>query len=144
MKAVLRLAAVSVVLAGLSLTAAATRANDDVADLMSEYLMFAEFNAGIISPQQIDEAIFKDVLFVDTRTADHFAASTIPGAVHIEWREVIDRRDELPDRQKIVLFCETGVLSAQAMFGLRLLGYENAVVLQGGYQGWQKNAAYKP
>nr|WP_220443970.1 rhodanese-like domain-containing protein [Pararhodobacter zhoushanensis] len=43
-----------------------------------------------------------------------------------------------------ILFCNTGSLSAQAAFALRVAGRSNVVVMQTGYPGWQQDAAYKP
>lgn len=128
------------------ITASPLQAQDREAavEAMQDYLMFAEYEAGIILPQQIDEAVFNAVLFVDTRDAEQYEAGTIPGAVHIEWREVLDRIDEIPEDQKTVLFCNTGSLSSQAAFALRVAGRENVVVLQTGFTGWQQTAAYKP
>ncbi|MAM39777.1 MAG: sulfurtransferase [Erythrobacter sp.] len=119
-------------------------ANDDAIEAMQEYMMFSEYEAGIILPQQIDQEVFESVLFVDTRDAEQFAAATIPGAVNIEWREVLDRIDEIPTDRKTILFCNTGSLSAQAAFALRVAGRDNVVVLQTGFTGWQQDAAYKP
>lgn len=127
----------------LFLTATASFA-DPVRDAMQEYSEFATYDAGIILPEQITEDIFAGVTFVDTRTADAFAEATIPGATHIEWREVFGRLDEIPTDGKVILFCNTGALSAQAAFGLRILGHENVLVLQTGYHGWLENAAYRP
>lgn len=125
--------------------AAPTWALDEtVLEAMQDYADFAPYEAGILMPQQIDESVFDDILFIDTRSADQFAAGTIPGAVNIDWREVFSRLDEIPTDRKTVLFCNTGSLSAQAVFGLRVLGYDNVLVLQSGYGGWQADAAYKP
>jgi len=88
--------------------------------------------------------VFDAALFIDTRDANQFDASTIPGATHIESREVPGRLDEIPDSGMVILFCNTGSLSAQAVFAARLMGHENVLVLQTGLQGWQQNAAYKP
>jgi len=123
---------------------AKANANDEAVEAMGEYLMFQDYLSGVIRPEQIDQSIFEAVAFIDTRTDDQFQASSIPGAIHIEWREVIDRIDEIPQNQKTILFCNTGVLSAQAVFALRVAGYDNVLVLQGGFEGWQENAAYKP
>ena len=119
-------------------------ADESVIEAVSDYLMFQEYQSGIILPQQIDEAIFHDVLFVDVRDEDSFRDATIPGALHIEWREIMERRDEIADAPKVVLFCNTGALSAQATFAMRLAGYDHVVVLQGGFDSWQKNAGYHP
>jgi rhodanese-related sulfurtransferase len=88
--------------------------------------------------------VFEAATFIDTRPAVQYAAAHIPGALHIEWREVPARLDELPETGLVVLYCNTGVRSAQATFAARLLGRDNAVVLQGGFEGWQSDAAYRP
>ena len=139
-----RLAPVLALALGLAMPTGAALANEDAVEAMQEYLMFSEYEAGIILPQQIDRDVFESVLFVDTRNDAQFEAETIPGAVHIEWREVLDRIDEIPEQQKVVVFCNTGSLSAQAAFALRVAGRTNVVVLQGGLTGWKENAAYRP
>lgn len=120
---------------------AAPAAADPVQEAMQDYADFATYDAGIIRPEQITDEIFDSVVFIDTRSAAEFTQSTIPGAVHIEWRTIFSRTDEVPRDRKVVLFCNTGALSAQAAFGLRVLGYDNVLVLQSGFDGWQHNAA---
>ena len=118
---------------------------DPVIDAMQEYMMFSEYEGGIILPRQIDQTVFESVLFVDTRDAGQYEKETIPGAVNIEWREVFDRIDEIPEGQMTIFFCNTGSLSAQAAFAMRVAGYSNVLVLQGGIVGWkQDETAYKP
>ncbi len=119
-------------------------ANEDAIEAMAEYLMFQEYESGIILPQQIDQSVFDAVTFIDTRDAEQFEKQTIPGAVHIEWRQVLDRMDEIPTDRKVIVFCNTGSLSAQAAFALRVAGFDNVVVMQGGFLGWLDNAAYQP
>jgi rhodanese-related sulfurtransferase len=128
----------------LMLHAAPSRAQDAAIEAMQEYMMFSEYEAGILLPQQIDQSVFETALFVDTRDADQFEEATIPGAVNIEWREVLDRIDEIPEDRMTILFCNTGSLSAQAAFALRVAGRSNVVVLQSGITGWQQDAAWKP
>jgi rhodanese-related sulfurtransferase len=124
--------------------AAPARADEAAIGAMQEYMEFATYEAGIILPQQVTKEIFDSVLFVDTRDAGQFKAETIPGAVNIEWREVLGRIDEIPTDRKVILFCNTGTLSAQAAFALRVAGRDNVTVLQTGLTGWKANAAYKP
>ena len=116
----------------------------DLADEITGYMDFATYDSGIIVPEQLTQDVFDAALFIDTRDVDQFDAATIPGATHIEWREVPGRLDEIPDSGMVILFCNTGSLSAQAVFAARLMGHENVLVLQTGLQGWQQNAAYKP
>lgn len=119
-------------------------AQEATLDAMQEYLMFSDYEAGIILPQQIDQSVFEAALFVDTRDEKQFAEETIPGAINIEWRQVLDRIDEIPSDQMTILFCNTGSLSSQAVFALRVAGRSNVVVLQSGIIGWRQNAAFKP
>ena len=51
---------------------------------------------------------------------------------------------EIPKGKKVVLFCNTGSLSAQAAFALRVAGRENVSLLQTGFLGWKLDAAHKP
>lgn len=122
----------------------ALAADNAAVDAMQEYMDFANYEAGIIVPEQLDEQVFGEVQFIDTRDAEQFAAGTIPGAVNIEWRQILARRDEIPTDRKVVLFCNTGTLSSMATFALRVSGMDNVLVLQTGIRGWSENAAYKP
>lgn len=103
----------------LGLATTPSLAQEAAVEAMQEYLMFQDYGSGIIVPQQIDQTVFETALFVDTRDAAQFAEATIPGAVNIEWREVLDRIDEIPEDRMTILFCSTGSLSAQATFALR-------------------------
>ena len=138
MKAILR-AAISMV---ILLTSPAWA--DDLADEITGYMDFATYDSGIIVPEQLTQDVFEAAVFIDTRDSDQFEAATIPGATHIEWREVPSRLEDIPDSGMVILFCNTGSLSAQAVFAARVLGHENVLVLQTGMQGWLQNAAYKP
>ena len=135
------LAATGVAL-GLSMLPAA--AQNAAIDAMQEYMMFSGYEAGIILPQQIDQMVFEAALFIDTREAGQFEEATIPGAVNIEGREVLERVDEIPEDRMTILFCNSGSLSAQAAFALRVAGRTNVVVMQSGFIGWQQDAAYIP
>ncbi|MDF1802776.1 rhodanese-like domain-containing protein [Thalassovita sp.] len=115
-----------------------------LAEAIVEYMDFATYESGIILPQQIDQSLFASAMFVDTRDAEQFATSHIPGAINIDWRAVPGRLSELPETGMVILYCNTGSLSAQATFAARVLGRENVVVLQSGLRGWLKDAAWKP
>jgi rhodanese-related sulfurtransferase len=120
------------------------RAENPAVMAMQEYMDFAPYEAGIIVPQQLAKDVFESVVFIDTRDAGQFAKGSIPGARNIEWREVVGRMSEIPQDKKVILFCNTGSLSAQAAFALRVAGRENVLVLQTGIEGWRRDAAFKP
>ena len=126
------------------LSSMSAKANEAVIEEMGEYLMFQEYESGIILPQQIDRSVFEVVTWIDTRDSKQFDKQTILGAIHIEWRQVIERMDEIPTDRKVIVFCNTGSLSAQAAFALRVAGFDNVVVMQSGFLGWLENAAYRP
>ncbi len=128
----------------LAITPSYSQADEATIEAMNDYMAFQEYESGIMVPQQIDKTVFEASTFIDTRDAGQFEADTIPGAINIEWRQVLDRIDEIPEEGKVILFCNTGSLSAQATFALRVAGRENVVVLQTGFNGWKTDAAYKP
>ncbi len=125
---------------GASLVAGAAGADDradDLAEAIIGYMDFAPYDAGVILADQITADLLPSVHFIDTRSEAEFAAGAIDGARHIEWREVPGRLDELPTDGLVVLYCNTGSLSAQAAFAARVMGRDNVVVLQGGITAWQ-------
>ena len=126
------------------LTPPALADEDLVAEAITDYMDFTTYESGIILPAQLEKDVFEAATFVDTRDAEQFEAAHIPGSQHIEWREIPARLDELPESGLVVLYCNTGTLSAQATFAARLMGRDNVVVLQTGMIGWQQTAAYKP
>ena len=126
------------------LSSLSVKADESVIEAMGEYLMFQEYESGIILPQQIDQSVVEAVTWIDTRDSEQFDKQTIPGAIHIEWRQVIERMDEIPTDRKVIVFCNTGSLSAQAAFALRVAGFDNVVVMQSCFLGWLANAAYRP
>lgn len=122
----------------------AAQADEALAEAVTDYMDFATYEQGIILPAQIDEDVFNAATFIDTRDAAQFDAGHIKGASNIEWRQVPARIDELPESGLVILYCNTGSLSAQATFAARLMGRENVVVLQGGITGWKTDAAFVP
>lgn len=110
---------------------------NELADELGAYLDFAGYAEGVILVEQLTPDILPGVTFVDTRNADEFAADGIEGALHIEWRETLARLDELPSDGMVVVYCNTSVLSTQAMLIARLMGRRNVLVLQGGLAAWQ-------
>lgn len=43
----------------------------------------------------------------------------------------------------VLAYCNTGTLSAQAGFALRVAGYENVRILQGGYAEWKAKGGFE-
>lgn len=129
---------------GLAVLASPARADENpaVVDAVSGYMEFTEYSSSLIWPEQIPREDWKKVFIVDARDADQYARDHIPGAVNIEWRQAVARRNELPRDRMVVMYCNSGSLSAQAVFALRLLGYDNVKVLQDGFEGWKAKGGF--
>lgn len=111
--------------------------NGELVDGLNGYLEFVEYSGGTIQPKQIPEEDLAKFLIIDARDAGQFEKERIPGATNIEWRQVVSRRSEIPKDKPVLIYCNTGSLSAQGGFALRLLGYENVLILQDGFEGWK-------
>lgn len=111
---------------------------DDMSDTLSGYLDFASYTEGVIMAEQITADLMAQITLVDTRSAELFDQGSLDGAIHVEWREIVARLDDLPTAGLVVLFCDHSVLSSQAMLMARLLDRQNVLVLQGGMAAWQK------
>ncbi len=110
--------------------------NGDLLAALEEFLEFAEYAEGSITPDQMTSIGLEDFFIVDTRLQDQFDNGHIPGAIHIEWREIVAKRSQLPGNKPVVLYCDTGLLSSKAHFALRLLGHDNVKVMSGGFNNW--------
>ena len=120
-----------------------THAEDNAAiEAMQEYMDFAEYFEGSISTEQLAPIGSDEVFFVDVRNKGQYDEGHIPGAVNIEWRQILARRDEIPVDKPVILYCETGLLSSKAHFALRVAGYENVKVLWGGYLMWSARQSF--
>lgn len=74
---------------------------------------------------------------MDIRSRDAYDEGHIEGAHHVELAEWAfpERLAELPTDKKIIVICDAGLLAAQMVSGLRLLGYD-AAVPKTGINGW--------
>ncbi|MGA0056958.1 MAG: rhodanese-like domain-containing protein [Burkholderiaceae bacterium] len=106
-------------------------------DEMQGYLEFVDYGGGVIFAEQIPKAEYSKIMVIDARDAGQFAKGHIPGAVNIEWRKVLEQREKLPRDKMVLIYCNTGSLSAQAGFALRVAGHENVRILQGGFEEWK-------
>lgn len=114
-------------------------ANDkaQIIDEISGYLEFVDYGGGTIFPEQIPKGEYAKMLVIDARDATQYAKEHIPGAVNIEWRQVLAKSGDIPKNKPVLIYCNTGTLSAQAGFALRVSGWENVRILQGGFSEWK-------
>jgi len=75
---------------------------------------------------------------VDVREESEWAASRIPGAIHLG-KGVIERDVEkviVDPKTEMVLYCGGGYRSALAAAALTRMGYEAVISMDGGIRGW--------
>lgn len=131
-------------IAALSLSPAFASADEsgEAVKAMEEYLAFVDYGGGTIRPEQIPKEDWKRFYVIDARDNEQFDKEHIPGAVNIEWRQVLEKRGAIPKGKPVLIYCNTGSLSAQAGFALRVAGYENVRILQGGFADWKSKGGF--
>ncbi|MDT4936770.1 MAG: sulfur-carrier protein adenylyltransferase/sulfurtransferase [Pseudonocardiales bacterium] len=80
----------------------------------------------------------KPVHLVDVREPAEFEIVSIPGAVLIPKDEILrgDALAALPQDKQIVMYCKTGVRSAETLAAVKRAGFSDAVHVQGGVTAW--------
>jgi adenylyltransferase/sulfurtransferase len=80
----------------------------------------------------------KPVYLVDVREPAEWEIVSIPGATLIPKDEILrgDALASLPQDKQIVLYCKTGVRSAETLAAVKNAGFSDAVHVQGGVIGW--------
>ncbi|WP_233260991.1 rhodanese-like domain-containing protein [Limnohabitans sp. WS1] len=111
-------------------------------DEMEAYLEFVDYGGGVIFAEQIPKDEWPKMVVIDARDPAQFAKGHIPGAVNMDWRQVLAKRNTIPKNKPVLIYCNTGSLSAQAGFALRVAGWENVRILQGGMTEWQAKGGF--
>ncbi len=80
----------------------------------------------------------RDFALVDVREPNEFEINQIPDAVLIPKGEILNGHafEQLPQDRPVVLYCKTGVRSAEALAVLKGAGYADAVHVGGGVAAW--------
>jgi len=80
----------------------------------------------------------KPVFLVDVREPAEFEIVSIPGATLIPKDEILrgDALSALPQDKQIVMYCKTGVRSAETLAAVKRAGFSDAVHVQGGVSAW--------
>ena len=82
----------------------------------------------------------EDATLIDVRTAPERAASLIPGSQHLPLDDILTGHNPPIDPADLaVLYCASGLRSAQAVEALRARGFSNVYSLRGGIDAWQES-----
>lgn len=91
--------------------------------------------------KEIDDLIKNGAFVIDARDQLENSFATIPGTINIPFPEIRDRINELPKKQKIFVFCQTGIRAYNTVRILRQRGFE-AYNLDGAFKTYQ--SVYNP
>ena len=82
----------------------------------------------------------KPIYLVDVREPAEWEIVRIPGATLIPKDEILrgDALASLPQDKQIVMYCKTGVRSAETLAAVKAAGFRDAVHVQGGVTAWVK------
>lgn len=81
-----------------------------------------------------------DFVLVDLRDKKSFNDYSIPNSVNIEIQNLLD--SDLMRNEKIILFGEDDITSAQAWFTLKSTNYKYVYILKGGMNAWKDEILY--
>ncbi len=120
----------------------------------TEYEVSRPEETPLVDFEAVRDALDSDAVVVDTREAWEFEEGHLPGAVNLDWRELVDEetrglrpREELtetleahgiaPDR-RVVLYCNTARRISHTYVVLRHLGYEDVAFYEGSLTEWEE------
>jgi adenylyltransferase/sulfurtransferase len=80
----------------------------------------------------------KPIFLVDVREPAEWEIVRIPGATLIPKDDILrgDALSALPQDKQIVMYCKTGVRSAETLAAVKRAGFSDAVHVQGGVSAW--------
>jgi rhodanese-related sulfurtransferase len=96
-----------------------------------------------VTPEQLADWLIagrQDFRLIDLRPAADYAAYHVPGAENLAITALADA--DLPRNEKIVLYSEEGIHSAQAWFLLEAKKYPAVYLLLGGLHQWQERVLF--
>ena len=120
----------------------------------ADYEVREPAHSPLVSREAVESAMNDpNAVLVDTRDPSEFAAGHIPGAVNLDWRElvdddtrglkprdglrsILDAHDVTPDRH-VVLYCNTARRISHTYVVLSSLGYDDIAFYEGSLTEWE-------
>ncbi|WP_435068128.1 sulfurtransferase [Haloplanus sp. C73] len=108
----------------------------------------------LVDFETVEAALDTDAVIVDTREPEEYAAGHLPGAIQLDWRELVDTesrglkpdaeleslladRGITPDR-RVILYCNTARRISHTFVVLKHLGYERVDFYEGSLTEWKE------
>lgn len=89
-----------------------------------------------LDPEGLQELLRGTPVLIDVRTDREVERGLIPGALHIPLHMLPARMQEIGQDAPIVIYCQSGVRSAQASHFLADNGWGPVYNLAGGFSAW--------
>jgi adenylyltransferase/sulfurtransferase len=86
----------------------------------------------------------EDLYLVDVREPAEYEIVSIPGSVLIPKGDILNGSAlaSLPQDKKVVMYCKTGIRSAETLAAVKRAGFSDAVHLQGGVTAWVRQVEH--
>ena len=101
----------------------------------------AQANVGHITAEALHTAIEKSepIIILDIRDKELYDAGHLPGAVSLPRAAIeLDIDEVVPDQDtRIVTYCGGNTHGSLSAHTLKIMGYENVSMLDGGFRGWK-------
>lgn len=138
-----RLAAIALVLGAMAVIAGDPYQGHTATVDAKELSIIVQKEVDHVAPLELADWIIQgrsDFRLIDLRSEKEFATYAIPGAENVPVASLTDHG--LTKNEKIVLYSEGGIHSAQAWMLLRSLGYKGVYILRGGLEGWNDEVLF--
>ncbi|MBC8006965.1 MAG: rhodanese-like domain-containing protein [Prolixibacteraceae bacterium] len=89
-----------------------------------------------LDPEGLQELRRSPLVLIDVRNDREVEHGRIPGALHIPLPMLTARLEEISRNCPVVIYCQSGVRSAQASSFLANNGWGQIYNLSGGFGGW--------
>ena len=99
----------------------------------------AQANVGHMTADALHTAVEKSepIIILDIRDKELYDAGHLPGAVSLP-RAAIEIDEIVPDQDtRIVTYCGGNARGSLSAHTLKIMGYENVSMLDGGFRGWK-------
>lgn len=126
---------------------------DEIPDVaVTEYVIERPSESALVDREAVAATVDTDAVIVDTREPGEYDEGHIPGAIHLNWRDLLDdqtrgikSRGELESileskgittERRVVLYCNTARRISHTYVVLRHLGYEDVAFYEGSLTEW--------
>jgi rhodanese-related sulfurtransferase len=94
---------------------------------------------GAVSTQDLIRLMNQGALVLDIRKPEEFALGHVNGAKHLASDQILTAGDSFKrfKEKPVVVYCDSGSLSAAAVRQLNAQGFTRAFTLRGGFAAWR-------